>query len=67
MARVSSKPSADTVYFEAGSQAHIDDLIATQNAARENQGATATAKNWAPWVLGGLALAGVVFLVTRDD
>jgi len=65
----SSKPSPGTVYFEAGSQANIDDLIAAQDRARANTaanaGAAGAAKSWAPWIVGGLLIGGAVWWVTR--
>lgn len=61
---VSTKPSTGTQYVEAGSSAHTADLIAAQDRART--GIETTAKNWAPWVVGGLVLGAAVYFVLRD-
>lgn len=62
----SSKPGPDTVYFEAGSQEHLDDLERARQRSAEMTSLSNVAKNWAPWVIGGLLLAGVVYYVKRD-
>ena len=63
----STKPGSGTVYYQAGSQQDIDDLIAAQDRARAmNQTAGATAKSWAPWLIGGLIVGGVVWWIKRD-
>lgn len=61
---VSTKPSAGTHYFEAGSEEHTADLIAAQDRARSKP--TTVAKNWLPWVAGGLALGVVAYFALRD-
>ncbi len=48
MAHVSTKPGADTVYYEAGSPEVTADLINAQDRARSNP--ATVAKNWTPWV-----------------
>lgn len=63
----SSKPGADTVFYQAGSQADIDDLIAAQDRARQMNASTAgAAKSWAPWIVGGLLVGGAVWFFNRD-
>lgn len=66
MAHVSAKPSPGTVYFEGGSAADTADLIAAQDRARASDGAVGAAKNWGPWILGGLVLGGGLYLLMRD-
>ena len=61
-----TKPGPDTVYYRTGSPEQVADLIAAQDRARAaSQGATAT-KSYAPWVIGGLIVAGAAWWLTRD-
>lgn len=60
----SARPDADTVWLEAGSSAHTQDLVAAQNRARETQ--TSALKKWAPWAIGGAVLGGALWLIFRD-
>lgn len=60
------KPGSDTAYFNTGGPAAVQDLIATQDTARAAQPVAMQAKSWAPWIVGGLALAGVVWWLKRD-
>ncbi len=62
----SAKPDAGTTYYRAGSPEDVADTIAAQDRARAGQPVATQAKSWAPWIVGGLALAGVVWLINRD-
>lgn len=61
---VSTKPSQGTQYLEAGSEAHTADLIRAQDRARSD--VSTVAKNWVPWLAGGLVLGAVAYFALRD-
>lgn len=65
MAHQSTKPGADTVYFETGGPEDTADLIAAQDRARAMNPASG-AKKWAPWLIGGVLLGGGLYLLLRD-
>ncbi len=64
--RSSAKPGDYVEYHITGSPEDIADTIAAQDAQRASQPVATQAKSWAPWIVGGLALAGVVWWIKRD-
>lgn len=61
---MSTKPDANTRYLQAGSEEDTLDLIRAQDRARSDVGTVAT--NWAPWLVGGLAVGAVLYFVMRE-
>ncbi len=66
MAYQSTKPGADTEYVRTGSPEQVADLVAAQDRARAAASPVTTAKNWAPWIIGGLIVGGGLWWFGRD-